>query len=346
MVETATIKDIARELSISNVTVSRALRGTDYVSPELKEKIFKTAEELNYLPNMLAIGLRTRKTKVISLIVPYFRNPIFIDFLIYIEKLASKDNISVIFCTTDEDITIEEKHVQMLDMGLVDGAILVPCIRKSPSNEYIHRTRKKNIVLFNRKIEGFNFDIVQFDQQKTVYMAMEYLYKLGYRRIAAISGDLNTSVAKERFSGYRKALHDFGLVEKKALIKHGAVTKENGYKSTLQLLNMNHPPEVIFALNNIFTIGSLKAIKEKNKKIPEDIAFISMDDIYNSELIEPKITYIKQNTYQMAKCAYEILSDRINQKDRNEVQQHKEEYFQAELVIRDSCSYHLKNQKK
>jgi len=346
VVETATIKDIARKLSISNVTVSRALRGTGYVSPALKAKIFKTAKKLNYLPNMLAVGLRTRKTKVISLIVPYFRNPIFIDFLIYIERLASKDNVSVIFCTTDEDITIEEKHVQMLDMGLVDGAILVPCIRKSPSDEYINRTRKKNIVLFNRKIEGFNFDIVQFDQQKAVYIAMEYLYKLGYHRIAAISGDLNTSVAKERFSGYRKALHNFGLVEKKTLIKHGAVTKENGYKSTLQLLNMNNPPEVIFALNNIFTTGSLKAIKEKNKKIPEDIAFISMDDIYNSELIEPKITYIKQDTYQMAKCAYEILSDRINQKDRNEVQQYKEEYFQAELVIRDSCGYYLKNQKK
>ena len=178
-----TINDIAEKLHISNATVSRALRSSGYVRAELKEKIFRTAEELGYAPNPLAVGLRTRRSHGISIVLPSMNNPVSVELLENLEKLADRNGYHVMISTTDGNIETERKYVQLLDAGLVDGTVLVPGPRRSPEEEYLQHIRKRNIALFNRDLAGLSLDVVKSDAVQAGRLAMEHLACREYRRI-------------------------------------------------------------------------------------------------------------------------------------------------------------------
>jgi len=297
----ATIKDIAQKLGISDATVSRAFTGNSYVSIELKKKIYEVAKELNYRPNTLAIGLRTRKSNIIALIVPNISNPIYIELVKNIERFASIDGYSVILCNTDEKIEKEKAHLEMLSAGLIDGAILVPCTRKKPEEEYINSINLNTIVLFNRNIDNCRFDIVKADHYKGIFLSIEHFVKKGYDRIGAITGNINTSVGRERFMAFNDALEHLNLKKEEELIKYGDFSLESSYSLTLELLTMKHPPEAILIFNNSLTKGCLEAIRKLSVKIPKDLAVIAIDDIENGNLIEPVLSFVRQPLYEMSK---------------------------------------------
>ncbi len=334
-----TINDIAKELKISNATVSRALRGSGYVNAELKEKIISVAKELNYTPNPLAVGLRTRKSNVISIIVPSINNPVSTSLLRYIEKLASGCDFNVIICATDENIEIEYKHMQLMDAGLIDGVILVPCIRQNPEDEYLKTIKKQNIILFNRILPDIDLDVVKSDQFKASYLAVEHCCKIGYRRLGVISSNTRNSLVLERYNGYLAAAKDYGLGIEESLIKRAPVSAENGRKLTHELLSMPEPPECILIMDNIFTIGTIQAIKEAKVRVPEDIAYISYDDIINGELIDPRVTYIGQPMHEIAEQIFEKLMYKIENHPSGVSGGKQIINMPVQLVVRDSCGY-------
>ncbi|HHW02555.1 MAG TPA: LacI family transcriptional regulator [Thermoanaerobacterales bacterium] len=331
----ATIKDIAQKLGISDATVSRAFTGNSYVSDELKKKIFEVAKELNYRPNTLAIGLRTRKTNIIALIVPNISNPIYIELVKHIERFSSNDGYSVILCNTDENIEKEKAHLEMLSAGLVDGVILVPCTREKPEEEYINSISLSKIVLFNRNINNCKFDIVKADHYKGVFLAIEHFIQKGYKRIGAIAGNINTSVGRERFKAFNDALRSFGLKVNNELIKYGDFSVGSSFNMTMELLKIENPPEAILIFNNALTKGFIEALKKQKIKVPEDLAVIAIDDIENGNLVEPVLTFVKQPLYEMSKKVYEILIEKINE-NKKPVRQNIH-LFPVELIKRGSC---------
>ena len=304
----ATINDIAEKLHISNATVSRALRSSGYVKAELKEKIFKTAEELGYAPNPLAVGLRTRRSHGISIVLPSMNNPVSVELLENLEKLADRNGYHVMISTTDGNIETERKYVQLLDAGLVDGTVLVPCPRRSPEEEYLQHIRKRNIALFNRDLAGLSLDVVKSDAVQAGRLAMEHLACRGYRRIGMILPPLETSLAQERLEGCQEGADAAGIrLEERWMRRAWGTTPEAGKAAADELLSRQPRPDGLLVLDNILTVGVLQALREKNLSLPEDLGLVSFDDIVNGELVGAGITYVGQPMPQIAEALFSLL---------------------------------------
>jgi len=332
-----TINDIADKLKISNATVSRALRGKGYVSSELKKKILTVAKELNYTPNPLAVGLRTRKSNVISIIVPSMNNPVSMSLLRYLEKLAGNKGFNVIVCATDENIETEYKHIQLMDAGLIDGAILVPCARRTPGDEYLNSVKKRNIILFNRILPDVGLDVVKSDQYRAAWLAVEHCWKIGYRRLGVIKSDTDNSLVLERYNGFLAAAAEFGMQIPDRLIRRAQVSAENGARLTRELLGEKEPPECILSMDNIFTLGTIHVLKEKRICVPRDVAFISFDDIINGELVDPRVTFVGQPMHEIAEKIFDMLMRKIEGQQAGAKRQVVN--MPVKLVVRDSCGY-------
>jgi LacI family transcriptional regulator len=252
--------------------------------------------------------------------------------------LYCNDGYNVILCNTNEDIEKEQKLLGIVSTGLIDGAILVPCIRKNPEDEYINNTRIKNLILFNRNIEGSMLDLVTSDHYKGITLAMEHFKKLGYQRIGALVGEVRTSVGKERYWAYMDSLRSMEFFLDEELIKFGSLTYEIGYRSTMELLSLNFPPEAILIFNNALCKGCMAAIKDSGKKIPDNIALVTTDEIVNWDMMEPKLTFIKQPLEGMSRKCYEILQESINNTDTaSKNNRQNKVVFSDQLVINESC---------
>jgi LacI family transcriptional regulator len=161
--------------------------------------------------------------------------------------------------------------------------------------------------------------------------AVSYLIRLGYTRVGTITGPLNTTVGLDRLEGYRVALDEKGLVLDERLLVEGDFTESGGYLAAQRLLE--HKPEAIFAASDMMALGAVRAIREANLSVPQDIAVVGYDDLPPATLSDPPLTTVRQPIHHMGIELVETLLDIIE--NRNQRPQRK--IFETELVIRESC---------
>jgi DNA-binding LacI/PurR family transcriptional regulator len=225
---------------------------------------------------------------------------------------------------------------------LIEAAVLVPCVR-GKGEEYLHDVKKKNIILFNRDLSDLSLDIVKSDQRNASRIAVEHCLKMGYRRIGIVIGPLENSLLNERYEGYIEAARYYGLRVSNDLLRCGAITPESGCAMTDELLSLPAPPQCILSMDNVLTLGVIRALKRRSLRVPEDMAFISMDDIANGELVEPRVTYVGQPIREIAEHIFDILTAKLdsvgNKRHDDRVSPRQVVSVPVELVIRDSCGF-------
>jgi LacI family transcriptional regulator len=326
-----TINDVAKRAGVAPITVSRVINNSGYASDETRKRVEAAIDELDYVPNTLARGLRSKRTNTLALVVTDIANPFFTLIARGVEDTASNAGFTVIYCNTDESEDKEQKYINILVQKQVDGVLLVPACSNSKSVKFLH-SNKIPIVLIDRSIPGFQTDLVRCNSEGGAYDLIEHLIELGHERIVTITGPRGVSTSEDRVSGYRRALSEAGL-ESLASVYYGAFTQASGYELTNQVLAQNPQPTALFGANNFLSIGVLKALRDANIRVPQDMAVVGFDDLPASMVVDPILTVAAQPAYEMGQQATEMLLKRLSV-DTSESNQ--EVILPTEIIVRQS----------
>ncbi len=310
-----TLLDIAKAVNVSKTTVSMVLNNKENnISKDTKEKIFKVAKELNYIPNYLAKSLITKKSYSIGVLVPDIQNPFFNEMIKGMEKIAEENGYSIILCNTLNSKKREAQHIRLLMSKAVDGLIIAPIDDKSDSFKLLE-SQGIPFVIVDRLVENFeNFNGVFCDNVKGISLGMEYLYNKNKRKIAFIGGNKNLITANIRLETYVKKANEFGIYNKELNIEED-FSLEGGFKATEKLMIKNLNIDAIFYGSDIMAIGGIKYLIRNGYKIPQDISILGFDNIDICKFIEPELTTIAQPIYNIGEEGIKLLIDLINKKN-------------------------------
>lgn len=312
----ATIKDVAQLANVSIATVSHVLNGTRYVSKEVQLRILDAMETLNYQPNAVARGLRTKKTNTMAIIIPDITNPFFADFTRGFQDVVDQKGFLVLVCNSDRIFSREIRFIEMIWQQRVDGVVLNPAKVKAEDLSRLVKARI-SVVLIGSQIDHPDFNVVMIDNVKGGFDATQHLIDLGHRKIGLLCGLLNTTSGGLRYQGYMRALEKNGIPIQEELIAEGDITYDGGYTCMRQLLSKNKLPTAVFATSDVMALGAKTAIEDVGLRIPEDISLIGFDDIPEVSRTRPKLSTIAQPKYRMGQEAANILLEQIENKQTN-----------------------------
>ena len=280
-----TIKDIARHLSISVSTVSRALGDDKNIRKETKEKVIEAAKRLGYRPNPVAINLKYGHTNTVGVIVPEMVTPFASRVINGIQEVLHTKNIKVIIAESGGDPEKEKENLQLMEGFMV---------------------------FYDRIPYGLEVPQVIVDDYMKSFFLVESLIRSGRKQIVHIQGPDDIYNSIERVRGYKDALAKFGIPFDKnnMLIKTG-MTFEEGKKAADILVERNIPFNAIFAFTETLAIGAMNRLRELGKKIPEEIAVASFSGTELSNIVYPKLTTVEPPLYQMGKKAAELILEKI-----------------------------------
>lgn len=326
------IKDVAQKAGVSVATVSRVINHNPNVKAHLKERVLRAIEEIGYQPSGIARNMRNQSVPVIGLIISDIQNPFFTSMVRAVEDNALENGYTVLLCNSDEDPKKEQLYLDVMTRERVAGIIIVPSHSKCcPSLKKL----KIPIVVVDRKLRNMQCDSVLLDNVSGSKQATEHLINLGHRRIGFVGAPTTISVGADRLLGYQKALREHGIPEDNTLIEIGDFKETGGYQAALNLLKLDQRPTAIFSVNNLMTMGTLKAINEIRLKIPDDISVIGFDDMPWLTLITPPLTAVRQPVYKMGAEAAKLLFENINleiEKPPTRI------ILKPELIVRSSTS--------
>jgi len=327
----ASIKDVAKVAGVSTATVSRVLSNGLHVRSEVRERVMKAVDQLGYRPNLLARSLRSQQSNAIGLIVSDIRNPFFTSVSRSVEDIAYEQGFRVVLCNTDENPEKEAIYLQLMQDESVAGVIFSPT-RQTAAN-FPSASITFPTVVVDRTVKGADVDIVVLDNVDAAYRLTTHLIENGYRRIAALCGEMSTT-GIERQAGYEQALRANNLVPVREHIKYLQPKIETGYQTALKMLDAPHPPDALLTTNSLIAAGALQAIRERNLSIPDDIALVTFDETTWADLVQPPITLISQPTYEIGKIATELLLQRIADPNRPI----RQVILKGQLLIRGSST--------
>lgn len=331
-------KDIAAKAGVSVATVSRVINKTGYVKEETKRKVFAAFDELASKDKIITHSLMNQKNKIIGVIIPDISNPFFGEVIKGISAIAEKHSTSLLVCNTDERLETELKYLELFKTNKIIGLIITPKTDQMKYNsEYLYQLEDLGvpIVLLDRGINLSHFNSVFVNNTSGAFDAVSALIKAGHTDIAIISGPMSSKPGRERFYGYENALISNNLEVNKDYVFYGDFRLESAYRITKKILKMEKRPTAIFASNNMMAQGCVKALIEEGLKIPDDIAFVSFDDVEMFDIMNMNISTVSRPTDLMGEVAAEMLFELV---DTQNVKQNsiKEVLLETKFVSRGS----------
>lgn len=302
------LQTISERTGYSVSTVSRVLsgKGEQYrIGKQAIETITREARECNYTPDLIAKGLRTKKTSTIGLTVPSIDNPFFSNLASIITNNLKNHGYNILLADSMEAEQMETDALNSFLSRKVDGIIAVP-VGSSP--DLLERISKiVPVVLIDRYFPDTTLPYVCTDNYYGGLAATRHLIYKGYRNLLAIQGVQTSMPNKERVRGFKDAVRDSGIEEIRFTVTGNAFSSENGYESTIRVLESGNPPDAIFAFSTTIMLGALTAIREKGLRIPDDIGIISFDNNRFLDYLDPPITRIEQPAVQIGQLATDML---------------------------------------
>lgn len=326
----ASIKDVAKAAGVSTATVSRVLSNGEHVRPEVRKRVMEAVEQLAYRPNLLARSLRSRQTNTIGLIVSDSRNPFFTSISRAVEDTAYEQGFGLFLCNTDENPEKEAIYLNLMRDENVAGVIFSPT-RQTAAN-FTSLNVSLPTVIVDRSTGDAKVDMVLLDNVDSAFRLTTHLLEQGFHRIAALSE--TSATGRERYAGYEKALRAYGLSPVGEHVKFVRPRVEAGYVTTLKLIDATQPLDALLTTNSLLAEGALKAIRERDIIIPDDIALVTFDETTWASLVQPPITLIDQPTYEIGQTATELLLQRIADPNRST----RQVILKGRLVVRGSST--------
>lgn len=319
-----TIHDIAKALSIDSSTVSRALNDSPRVTKQTKERILTKAKELGYQRNLLASNLRKKKTNTIGVVVPRISRHFFSSVIQGIEETTHLSGYNVIICQSLENLDREKKIIETLAANRVDGILISVSMETNSKDHFsVLENNKIPYVFFDRHLDSESDANVLIDDFKGGFEATEHLILNGCKKIVHFSGPQEQAIYKNRLLGYKAALQKYNIGFDEDYVITSRLMENDGYKNVSNIVNRKLTFDAIFAANDLSAIGAMKSLKEKQIKIPEDVAIVGFSNEPISSVIEPSLTTIDQSGFNLGVTATNLLFKSIA----------KKENFKQETVI-------------
>ena len=330
-----TMKDIARDLGVSVVTVSKVLRNHEDIGNETRKRVLERVNALNYTPNLAARGLVTGRTYLVGLVVPDLLHPFFAQIAKSLSAVLLKKGYCLTISTSEEDPKLEQQEIERLLARRLDALV----VASSCSSPVIFKRIQElgpPLILIDRRFRELESNYVGIDDEAVGMLATEHLIDIGCRRIAHLRGPDN-SPGMGRLKGFQNALakHELecrpGYISAQRMVD--VQSRESGAELMRQMLALRPRPDGVFCYNDPMAIGAIHSILDAGLRVPEDIAVIGSGNLhYDSELRVP-LSSIDQQTEQIGERAGRLTLALLESKARP---RNRTYILQPRLVIRAS----------
>lgn len=330
------LKDIANELGVSVVTVSRALRNRPDISSETKARILNRVKELNYRPNLTARSLVTGRSSLIGLVVPDLIHPFFGEIAKGLSSALREANYYVIVASSESDPRLEQEEIEHMLAHHLDCLVLASCQESSESLRKIGEAGVP-LVLIDRKFRGFDSNFVGVDDYQAGELATEHLIAQGCRRIAHIRGPVN-SVGNHRAEGYRDALKRHGMaVSDEYMISTDEASESDGEtrgrRAMEAILKLKRKPDGLFCFNDTVAVGAMFKAFEAGLSIPKNLAMVGCGNFHYSNKLQIPLTSVDQRAAEIgertARMIAHLLEKETSTRSRKVV-------LEPQLIVRAS----------
>jgi LacI family transcriptional regulator len=329
--ENITIKKIAELAGVSHKTVSRVINDEKYVKKETKKKILAIIDKYKYEPNYFAIGLKTKKSRTIGLIVGDIENPYYARLAKGVINICESSNYNVIVCNSQYDRALSEKYLKMLLSKEVDGLIISNIDLKVDTVKYLV---KKNIplVFTNIKYDIPGLNYIKADDYYGGRLAADYLVRLGHKKIYFLRPP-DVYGSQERINAFIDTMTRNKIYFDDSYFSSFLYDEDDSYRATKEFVSNHKDFTALIAGNDFIAIGAMEAVFDMGLKVPDDFSIIGYDDLKFAKVMRVPLTTIKQPKYLFGKLAAEKL---INLLENDDISS-EGKVIKPELIERMSC---------
>ena len=336
MKQNVTIKHIAEYAGVSFSTVAKALRNDPVVNEKTREKIHDIAQEFNYYPNILAKGLRSKKTKTIGIILNDIQSPFYSEIYKVIGDVLNKQGYTMILCDSSFDLELEKKNIiTMISQG-VEGIIISSVSEKSDNIKIILDYDLKTVFIDN--IPEFpNINYVYVNHEEAASLAVEHLVENGHRDILLLNGPEGLSSSQHFLKGYKEKLKTTGIGINNELIRFIGISVEESLDTLKNIFSgkdsiTKNDFTAIMTLSDVIAIGIYEASQQLQFTIPDDYSVIGYDNILATKYLAPPLTTIHQTKKRTGLYSINLLLEQIH----NDAKELKKIILSPELIVRGS----------
>jgi LacI family transcriptional regulator len=328
---TASMKDVAQRAEVSTATVSHVINRTRFVSEETRARVLQAMRELDYYPNLAARSLRSQRSNIVGLIVPDVANHFFMTLIKGVEDVLRANRYTLLVSNSDDDVDVEKEQLRILKAQLVDGLIMATT---GHDHAFLEAALKDWPTVFvDREPNGYaKGDRVLVDNIGGTCEAMKALFERGHRQIGVILGLEGLTSTEERLAGYEKALANMGIGFDPALVRWGDSRPGSGYQLTRELVEATDMT-ALFIGNNAMAIGAMQFLRDREIRIPEELALICFDDSDWFLITDPPLSVVSQPSFEVGKHAAELLLRRLKGEDSAKPQRYR---LPTKVILRES----------
>ena len=324
----ATMRDVDHRAGVSAKTVSRVVNNDRYVSADVRERVERAIDELQYVPNMLAVTFRAGRDAAIGIAVPGVSDPFFASIIGAVEREASRRGVAVIVTSVGWEPSHEQRSIEALLKRQVAGMIICPV---GQDMSYLRPWQKRTPLVFvDREPGRLTADAVVQDDVGGGRDATRHLIGHGHRHIAFMGDDAVTGLL--RLKGCQQALAEAGVPQRSDLVHVGTIDTPTVTAALHRMLEAPDPPTAVFSSNARCTIALVPALQSLRRK---EIALVGFGDFPTAAALRPAVTVIHQDGEAMGRFAVDRLFERLDQPTRR---LRRRTVLPVSLVTRTSCA--------
>ena len=312
----ATIRDVAHRAGVSPSTVSRVLNNKGVISDETAQRIQKAMEELHYVPNDFARSFATGSAHTIAIVIDVenteaYSNNFFNDTVFGIETTAHKNDYNLLI-TNGAEAFGGIDSVERLVLGKkIDGVIISESIANEPFLKRLNEQKFPCVILGRHEHTENEISWVDINNMQAGSLAVRHLFQKGYRKIALITNGDKELFNKDRVIGYCRELQDCNLPFDQGMIIHQISSIDECKRKVVELLKSENPPDAVICSNDLLALGAMRAAKALEIDVPNEFGIVCFDNTTITEVMEPSISSLDVNTYELGVQAADILINQI-----------------------------------
>jgi DNA-binding LacI/PurR family transcriptional regulator len=332
---TVRLKDIAARAGVSLMTASKAMREASDVSAQTRARIRLLAQQMGYVPNSMAQGLRNRTTRLLGVVLSSVSDPILTGAVAAIEEGANEWGCDLLLAHTLNSPEREEACIRRMLARRVDGLFIFPTYRLAPTAaiyDVLSQRQTPTVILGQRAPFCAHFQNVESDDRAGSQQMTRHLLELGHKRIAFLCGPPGSPWAQDRLEGYRRALREQHIELDDRLIFTAGTSIEEGGKAALQMLNESVSVTAIQTANDSVAIGAANVFLNQGIKIPNELSIGGFGNILLSEHFRVPLTTVRQPKFRLGVAGMELMQ-RLLRGERAESKR-----LAAALIVRASTS--------
>ena len=327
-----TIKDIAKSAGVSHTTVSRALRGDPRITPDTTERISQLAEELGYIPNLIAQSLNAQRTLTVGMLVTSVADPVVMDIIEGAEDVAQENGYCIFMSQSRNDPNREVNVVATFQKRRVDGVIVVASRTGDKYRLALEKIQVPLVLLDSEEVND-NHPAVNVDNLGGACLAMEHLLQMGHRRIGYIGATDRRLTNLKRLAGYTQSLERAHIAIDPAWVVNPEA-EDDIQRGRIGLAHcLQAGVSAIFCYNDQIAISVLNSCYRKGISVPQQLSVVGFDDVRPASYVNPPLTTVRQPLQEMGKTAMEMVLDLI---DKKPVQN---KMLDCKLVARESVAH-------